>query len=101
MMNDVLSVECAYMHLFVLVLFAVAAFYPLARRPALRPFAFCAMMLAYTGVGAVWWTEHDCHFNAPAHADWTLARLVPAARDVTCKSDPRPQFAALMLTSAY
>lgn len=87
------------MHLFVLVLLAVAVFYPLARQPALRPFAFCVMMVAYTGMGAAWWSEHDCSINAPAGGNWNLASLVRAPHEVTCKGELRPQFATLILTT--
>lgn len=89
------------MRLFVFVLLAVGVFYPLASRPSLRPVAFCAMMLFYAGLGAVWWNEHDCHLNATAATDWSLAGLARTPHDVRCSVEPRPQFAGLLLTSAH
>jgi len=89
------------MRLFLLVLVAVGVFYPLATRPSLRPVAFCAMMLFYAGVGAVWWNEHDCHLNASSGTDWNLALLARTPHDVSCRVEGRHQFAGLVLTSAH
>jgi hypothetical protein len=89
------------MRLFVLVVIAAGALYPVARQPMLRALAFCAMMVVYAGAGAVWWTEHDCHYSgSPEHA-WNLAVLARSPHDVTCASVEPPARSSFLITASY
>lgn len=88
------------MRMFVLVVLAVGLLYPIASRPMLRVFAFCGMMIAYVGAGAVWWTEHSCHFNAQAD-NWNLAVLARAPHDVTCRGLAPATADGLFIAASY
>lgn len=76
------------MRLFILVLLAAGTFYPIARQPSLRLFAFGGMIALYAGAGAVLWNEHACRFTANAQPGWTLAAIARAPHDITCEAAP-------------
>lgn len=76
------------MRLFVLVLLAAGTFYPIARQPNLRLFAFGGMIAMYAGAGALLWNEHACHFANEARPAWTLAAIASAPQSITCEAVP-------------
>jgi hypothetical protein len=76
------------MRLFVLVVLAAGMFYPVARQPSLRFFAFSGLIALYAGAGAVLWNEHRCHFAEGQSSGWTLASLAGASHDITCDAIP-------------
>lgn len=89
------------MRLFVLFVLAAGALYPVARQPMLRAVAFCGMMILYAGAGAVWWTEHDCHYGGPSNRSWNLAVLARSPHDVTCSGVEASHRAAFLITASY
>lgn len=76
------------MRLFVLVLLAAGTFYPIARQPSLRLFAFGGMIAMYAGAGALLWNEHACHFANGTRPSWTLSSIASAPQNITCEAVP-------------
>lgn len=88
------------MRLFVLVLLAAGTFYPFARRPNLRVFAFGGMIALYAGAGAVLWNGHACHFARASQTEWSLATVAGSPRTITC--EPMPDVGnSLLLAASY